>query len=165
MSGKLVTLLLKLPRNSEVTPEATQTFLAALVNINYISRGLFNFSKQKAKPFALEIVKANGIIWFQITCHPELVPLIETQIHSNYPLCVIEKIDDPIAEKNQLLNVVYVKIKSGDYYPLNTYTHFKDIDPLASILSVLSKSNPQEIAIVQFALESVSESWQRSGKQ
>ena len=34
--SELVTLTLKLPRNTEVTPEATKTFLAALTQINPI---------------------------------------------------------------------------------------------------------------------------------
>ena len=35
--SELTTLLLKIPRNIEITPEAAQTFLAALTQINSVS--------------------------------------------------------------------------------------------------------------------------------
>ncbi|MBI4153481.1 TraM recognition domain-containing protein [Candidatus Woesebacteria bacterium] len=56
-----------------------------------------------------------------------------------------------------------MKLKQGSYYPIATYANFTDIDPMASILSVLSKSSPDHVAIVQYALEAAGSSWQASG--
>ncbi len=52
--SELVTLLIKIPRNTEVTPEAAQTFLSAMTQVNKTS--LFDLIMGK-KPlaFALEI--------------------------------------------------------------------------------------------------------------
>ena len=86
----LTTLLLKLPRNTEVTPEAAQTFLSALTQINSVSF-FQRLTGTRPQPLALEIALINQQIRFQITCDTELVPFVSTQIQSNYPLVIIEK--------------------------------------------------------------------------
>jgi len=156
----LATLLLKLPRNTEVTPEAAQTFMAALGQINSVSF-LKKLIGHSPRAFALEIALVNQQIMFLITCDSELVPFVQTQIQSNYPLVIIQKVDDPVAGQN--LTVTPLKLKTGSYYPIATFVDFKDIDPLSSVLSVLAKSEPNQIAIIQFALESTGSSWQANG--
>lgn len=156
----LTTLLLKLPRNQEVTPEATQTFLAALTQINSVG-SLSRLLGTKPQPLALEILLFNQQIYFQITCDGDLVPFVETQIQSNYPLVIIEKKNMDLTDK--LLEVSELTLKKGSFYPLATYDTFTDIDPLSSVLSVLSKATPDEIALVQFALESTNTKWQAHG--
>ena len=92
--SNLTTIALKLPRNTEVTPEAAKTFLSALTSIN----GSSFFDKltgKKAKVFSLEIATINQQILFLITADSELIPFIQTQLQSNYPLVIIEKINDP----------------------------------------------------------------------
>ncbi|OGM55980.1 hypothetical protein A3E46_00195 [Candidatus Woesebacteria bacterium RIFCSPHIGHO2_12_FULL_46_16] len=156
----LTTLLLKLPRNTEVTPEAAQTFLSALTQINSISF-FQRLTGVKPQSLALEIALINQQIRFQITCDTELVPFVTTQIQSNYPLVIVEKATDPIAGQN--LSVVSLKLRQGSYYPIATYPAFTDIDPLSSILSVLSKSSPDQIALIQYALTSTGSGWQGAG--
>ena len=84
----MTTLLLKLPRNTEVTPEAAQTFLSALTQINSVS-SLKKLLGTKPQALALEIMLFNQQIRFQITCDNDLVPFVKTQIQSNYPLVLI----------------------------------------------------------------------------
>ena len=156
----LTTLLLRLPRNIEVTPEASQTFLSALTQINSVSF-FQKLTGTKAQALALEIALVNQQILFLITCDTDIAPFVTTQIQSNYPLLIIEKVQDPIAQK-QLL-VTSLGLRNGSYYPLATYANFTDIDPLASILSVLSKASPDDVALVQLALESAGGSWQGAG--
>ncbi len=156
----LTTLLLKLPRNTEVTPEAAKTFLSALTQINSVSF-LQKLMGTRAQALALEIALTNQQIQFLITCDSELVPFVQTQIQSNYPLVIIEKVADPIANKN--LQVVCLKLRQGSFYPIATYATFTDIDPLSSILSVLAKSTPDQTALVQCALEAAGSSWQGAG--
>ena len=165
----LTTLLLKLPRNTEVTPEAAQTFLTALTQINPGSSGsILNIlaTTSNALPVALEIVHHESQVQFQLTCDAELVPFVETQIHSNYPLAVIEKIEDPVT-KTDLTNhhAAYFKLKQGDYYPLTTYENFKEVDPISSILSILAKAPAENFILIQIAIETVNPSWQTNGKK
>ncbi len=167
MSENLVTLLLKLPRNTNVTPESAQTFLSALTQINPPSTSILNvFRKSNTKPIALEIVLIEGQIHFQLTCDVDVMPFIETQIHSNYPLTAIEKVKDPLIDLDTSdLQAAYLKLNNSDYYPLSTYTAFKDVDPLNSLLSVLSKAPSNEFAMIQFALEPANRNWQSNGMQ
>jgi len=158
--SELTTLLLKLPRNTEVTPEAAQTFLAALTQVNSVSF-FQKLSGTKPQALALEIALINQQIRFQLTCDTDIIPFVETQIQSNYPLTIIEKVSDPL--ENQKLEVTKLLLSRGSYYPIASFDSFQDVDPLSSILSVLSKSNPDQIAIVQYALESTSNSWQARG--
>src|SRR3989344_1487694 len=161
MNDNLIILLLKLPRNTEVTPEAAKTFLSALTQINPLS-ALDRLLGKKPKAFALEIALINQQIGFMIVCDPELVPFVETQIQSNYPLAIIEKIKDPLV--GQVVDYVKVFLRQGNNYPIATFDKFQDIDPLSSVLSVLAQSEPDEITIIQYALQSVDSSWQAKGK-
>ena len=161
MNNDLVFLLLKLPRNTEVTPEAAKTFLSALTQINPLST-LDRILGKKPKSFALEIALVNQQIGFLVVCDPELVPFIETQIQSNYPLAIIEKVKDPLIGQN--IDFVRLYLKQGNNYPIATFDKFQDVDPLSSILSVLAQSEPDQITIIQCALESADGSWQSRGK-
>lgn len=156
----LVTFLLKLPRNCEVTPEAAQNFLAALTQINYISSFQKLFGAVPS-PLALEIALINQQIHFQISCDSEIAPFVQNQVQSNYPLVIIEKTQDPATI--QPLEVVTLNLKRGNYYPIATFVNFKDVDPLSSILSVLAKGNPDQVAMVQICLEGTNTSWQSKG--
>ncbi|HTK03313.1 MAG TPA: TraM recognition domain-containing protein [Alphaproteobacteria bacterium] len=156
----LTTLLLKLPRNSDITPEAAKTFLSALTQINSIS-SFQKFFGTRPPALALELASINQQINFLITCEDTLVPFIQTQIQSNYPLVVMEKIPDPLT--NQNLDIKELKLAKGNYYPIGTYDKFTDVDPLSSILSVLSKAEPTELILVQITLESTSSKWQSQG--
>jgi hypothetical protein len=156
----LTTLFLKLPRNIEVTPEASKTFLSALTQINSVS-GFQKLLGTKPHALALEIGVINQQIRFMITVDPELVPFVQAQLQSNYPLVVIEKIDDLLL--NQKLEVKNLKLAKGSYYPIATYDKFTDVDPLASVLSVLSKAEPTETIVIQVALEATDTHWQSAG--
>lgn len=158
---ELSTLFLKLPRNQEITPEAARTFLSALTQINSVS----DFQKLLGTtPLALslEIASINQQIMFLITCDPTLVPFIEAQVQSNYPLVVIEKISDPLASLPSI-EVKELKLSKGSFYPIGTYDKFTDIDPLSSVLSVLSKVEPTDTVMVQIALEATNTKWQGQG--
>src|SRR3989344_5926795 len=115
----LTTLILKLPRDTEVTPEAAQTFLASLTqipSINLIEK-LRGSHKQK---LSLEILLFNQQIQFQVTCSESLVSYVETQIQSTYPLVVIQKQKtDPLEDVG--VEVLEAKLKYLQDYPIATY--------------------------------------------
>jgi len=156
---ELTTLFLKVPRGNETTPEAAQTFLAALTQLNSLSRW-DRLRGKRSQALALEIILVNEQIHFAVTCDIELAPFIEAQLQSNYPLVIVEKKEDPLTNIGSL-NAQTLKLTKGNYYPLMTYPSFQDIDPLSSVLTILSKAS-EETAIIQFALESLSGSWQTS---
>lgn len=158
--SNLTTLLLKIPRNVEITPEAAKTFLSALTQINSVS---FFQRLMGVKPHALslEIASVNQQIQFLITCDAELVPFVQTQIQAAYPLVIMEKVHDPL--ENQTLEVKELKLSKGNFYPIGTYDKFTDVDPLSSVLSVISKAEPTDVIMLQIALEATSPRWQTQG--
>ena len=74
---------------------------------------------------------------------------------------VIEKVQDPLA--GQTLHVKELKTAKGSYYPIGTYDKFTDVDPMSSVLSVLSKAEPTEFILIQIALEATGSGWQSAG--
>jgi hypothetical protein len=166
METSLTTLFLKLPRNIEVTPEAAKTFLSALTQINSVS-GFQKLFGTKPLALALEIASINQQIQFMITCDSSLVPFIQAQLQSNYSLVVMDKVADPLAPPStggvNRFVVKELKLSKGNYYPIATYDKFTDVDPLSSVLSVLSKAEPTELIVIQIALESAGTGWQGKG--
>ena len=164
MPADLETLVLKIPRGSEVPPELSKTFISSLTQINNVPyfKKLFGI---KPYPLALEIVLINQQIRFQITCDRTISSFVQTQIQSSYPLVIIEKTTDPIQDSNMI--VKELKLRHGNFYPLLTYEKFTDVDPLAAVLNVLAKTTPEETVLVQFALESIDSTayanWQAEG--
>lgn len=160
--SQLDSLLLKIPRGTEVTPEAAQTFLAALTQINSVS-GLDRLFGKKPQVLALEIALFNQQIHFLITTDTEMSPFVKTQIQSNYPLVMVEKIEDPLQNMGAL-SAKRLRLARGNLYPINTYPAFVDIDPLSSVLSIFSNAQAGELAVVQICLEAISPSWQSSAQ-
>lgn len=158
--SKLTTLFLKVPRNVQLSPESTKTFLAALTGISsptFMQR----LSGGKPQVLSLEFICSKQQIRFAITASEELIPFVEAQIQSNYPLAIIEKGMDPI--KDVSLDVKELTLKKGSYYPIAIYSNFSDIDPMNAILSVLSKAIENEVTIVQIALQGAGSGWQSAG--
>lgn len=163
MENQLTTLLIKIPRNSEITPEPAQTFLAALTQISSVGK-LSKWMGEKSQILSLEIILSDQQIRFLITCSPELAPFVEAQLQSNYPLVIMEVIQDPVS----LMGPLHIKtlgLKKGHYHPILTYPSFQDVDPLSSVLSVLSKAKPGEQVVVQYSLEAIDGSWQSHGNK
>ena len=79
----------------------------------------------KPRPLSLEIALINQQIRFQVACDASLVPFVETQIQSNYPLVIIQKTPDVLPPTP--LEIVNLKLKQGSYYPLATFDKFKDV--------------------------------------
>lgn len=159
--AELTTLFLKVPRGNEYTPEAAQTFLSALTQLNAVSRWDRLMGK-RPQALALEIYLVEQKIHFAITCDAELAPFIEAQLLSNYPLVLVDKVEDPLRQDNHVkeLHVSTLAQTRGNYYPILTYPSFTEVDPLGSILTLLSKAHAQEMVVIQVALEAVSGTWQ-----
>jgi hypothetical protein len=66
--------------------------------------------------------------------------------------------------EGKLFDFVNLKLRKGNFYPIAVFSKFQDVDPLSSILSVLTKSDPDTVTVIQLALSSISGTWQQSGK-
>ena len=45
-----------------------------------------------------------------------------------------------------------LKLKNHDYFPLKTYQDFKEIDPLSTLMSTLSKNEGEDTILIQLLL-------------
>ena len=93
---KLTTLLVTIPRETEVTAESAATFLSTFPAM--LHKSWFDvLIKGEEKPvIALEVGVWEQKIRFLVTCSSHLTQFIISQIQSTYPLCVIVAVDDPL---------------------------------------------------------------------
>jgi len=161
---KLTTLLVTIPRETEVTAESASTFLSTFPTI--LHKSLFDiWIKGEEKPIiALEVAVWEQKIRFLVTCTPHLTQFIISQIQSTYPLAVIVPIDDPLARYAPKLIVGELKLRLASFYPLKTWADFRDTDPINSYLSVMSKAAVDEVMYLSWVISSPSASWQGEGR-
>lgn len=101
----------------------------------------------------VEIVR-NQTIFFQIYTPQHLSEYIRGAVRASYPKAILATLEvDPLdalfsAESKtgrpSHLCLGTLKLKNQQYLPLKTYQDFGEVDPLASLLSTLSKTQPNE---------------------
>ncbi len=157
-------LEIKTSRTGEESPEAMVQFLSSLVNLKKRYLNLFSF----AVPITLEIGVTEQTIHFYISAPVSLVSFIESQLVSQYPKALIIKTRDPLAEillNSSSLSLGQMKLTAGSLYPLRTYKDFKDVDPMSSLVSVLSKATKEDKVWIQIILIPTGSVWQRKGER
>ena len=157
-----IILEVKTARTGEQTPEAMVQFLASLTSLR--RRLLYIF--RRGIPLSLEIATIDQQIHFFITIPPHYRTFIEGQLAAQYPKVLIQPVKDyipDIVDPQTSLSVGQMSLAAGFLYPLRTYKDFKDVDPMSSLLSVLSKAKPQDKIVVQFLLLPVGSGWQGRG--
>ena len=161
---KLTTLLVTIPRETEVTAESAATFLSTFPSI--LHKSLFDlWFKGEEKPIvALEVAVWEQKIRFLVTCSSHLSQFIISQIQSTYPLAMIVPIEDPLQKLAPKLTVGELRLQLASFYPLKTWADFRDTDPINSYLSVMSKAEEGEVMWLSWALTAAPHSWQGEGR-
>ena len=155
---------IKTSRSGEESPEAMVQFLSSLVNLKRRYLNLVSFPL----PLTLEIGVMEQTIHFYISVPSNLVTFVESQLVSQYPKSLIIKTRDPLPEillNSQSLSLGQMKLTAGPLYPLRTYKDFKDVDPMSSLVSVLSKAKKEDKVWIQMLLIPTGNSWQRKGER
>ncbi len=154
---------LKVPRDNEVGPEAAKTLFSSLLALP--SHGWFKtlLTGKKAASLAFEIYVKDQTIYFQAAAYKPLIPYLQSQVLAQYPNITLQilkpQLDIPASS-----HLGQLKLKFPYYYPLNTYAEFKDSDPLAATLSILSKAKPDQTYLVQLLVKPTSNKWQQSAQ-
>ena len=117
---KLTTLLVTIPRETEVTPESAATFLSTFPNI--LQKSLFDiWIKGEPQPvIALEVAVWEQKIRFLVSCNSSLAQFVSSQIQSTYPLAMITPIEDPLPSLVNKLEVGELRLALASFYPLKT---------------------------------------------
>ncbi len=164
MEKDRVILEIKTSRVSEETTESMVQFLASLTGL----RKRFMLMWKLGHPISLEIAMFNQTIHFYVTCPASLKTFIEGQLTAAYHRSLIVNTKDYMPEiltNKSTLATGQMKLSSSYLYPLKVYSEFKDVDPLASLLSSLSKAQPNDRIVIQYLLNPVGSSWHKSGER
>lgn len=163
MDKDRVILEIKTSRVSEETTEAMVQFLASLTGL----RKRFMLLWRLGHPISLELAVFNQTTHFYVTCPASLRTFVEGQLTAAYPKSLIvasrDYMPEVIMDKATLASG-QMKLSNTYLYPIKTYAAFKDVDPLASLLSALSKAQPNDRIVIQYLLNPVGSGWHKSGE-
>ncbi len=156
-------LEIKIPRNSEETPESMAGIFAGLSNYKS-SFWQKLFGKRKCVVF--EIVLEKQTIHFYSVLEKEFEPYFTSQLTAQYPKSNYAKIKDYLKnwdlEKADFGQLVLDK---AYWFPLKTYNDFREIDPLAAFLGTLSKAGPKDRALFQLVIAPVGSSYENAARK
>ncbi len=159
-----VLLQIKTSRTGEETPESMVQFLASLTNLKRLILPFWGIGI----PISLEIAVIEQGVQFFISVPVKYQSFIESQLVAVYPKAIITKSKDyldQVFENRPNLSVGQMKLRGDNFYPLKTFSEFKDVDPMSSLLGHLSKSQPQDKISIQFLLRPIGSSWQARGER
>src|SRR3989338_3966047 len=138
-SENKVVLEVRSAKTGEETPEMMAQVFSSLFAGGYVSylRRLW----VKVRTLSFEIAAFDQAIHFYAVIPESYKTFLESQISSQYPKILISSVNDYIGTitKSQYLALGNLRHASPFYYPIRTYDGFKDLDPLSSIIGVLSK--------------------------
>ncbi len=155
-----VILELRTPKTSEETPESMAQVFSALFPGGHIPHWKRLWIKVRTLSF--EIANFNQTIHFYAVVPKSYTTFIESQLTSQYPKILITKVPEYLGyiTKSPFLALGNLRLAYAFYYPIKTYREFKEIDPLSSIIGVLSKLNPDEKGLIQIIIEPPHFNWQ-----
>ncbi|MBX4204684.1 MAG: type IV secretion system DNA-binding domain-containing protein [Candidatus Doudnabacteria bacterium] len=109
---------------------------------------------------SFEIAAIGKRISFYINVPRKLQPLIEKQLHAQYPKAQIEQIKSyNIFHKGSATAAAELSLQKSYIYPVRTYK-VMETDPLNALTNSLSKLGDDEGAAIQLLISPASNSWQ-----
>ncbi|MDO8560478.1 MAG: hypothetical protein Q7S23_05670 [bacterium] len=176
---KYVVLAFDVPRSTEQTPRAVEQIFSHF-------SGMHNDPKREDKWIAgemeesigLEIVSFGGYVQFLMHVPEQFRDLVEAAVYAQYPEAEITEVEDyamrwrGIKFPNDRYNMwgAELKLTNKQYYPIRTYREFEDSvsgefkDPMASILEIFAKLNPDEQAWLQIVITPANNDWGHPGQ-
>jgi len=158
-----ILLKVKTSKDSQETEESAVQLFSTLPKLkNKLTDKLLG----KNERLSFEILVREQNIHFLVCVPLRLLEYFKGAIHASYPEAVIEELAyDPAIwffAKNYQVSVASLKLKNKSYLPLKTYQDFKDIDPLSTLMSTLSKNEGQDTILIQMLLNNQVSVWSKS---
>lgn len=157
-----VLMEVRVPRNNEVEIGVAEKMFANLYGIGGKAEGIGEkFSVSNCVSF--EMVGLPGEIRFFVHCPRKLADLVEKQILGSYQDADVAIVNEYniFAPKSEL---AYARLGLDEepYCPIRMAENFTG-DPMANVLSTLSKMSENEGAVVQLVVAPVDSNWQKNG--
>jgi len=159
-SEEKVILEIRTPKTMEETPESMAQVFSALFPGGYIPHWKRLWIKVRTLSF--EIASINQQIHFYTVLPKSYRTFLESQLTSQYPKILITHVPDYLGNisKKPYLAIGNLNLANSFCYPIKTYSEFKELDPLSSIIGVLSKLKIEESGLVQIIIEPPHFNWQ-----
>ncbi len=174
-----VLLAIDIPQQNELSPKAVEQIFAHLHGIkksgDLIERYIEGYTQLS---ISLEIVSIEGYIQFLIRPPKKFRDLVEAAIYAQYPDAEITEVEDYIdmvphpeklADSDWDIYGTEMKLTNNELYPLRTYPMFEHslsqrlLDPLASMMEIMSRMGPGEQLWIQIVMEPIGEGWRKKG--
>lgn len=174
-------LAIDIPKDNEQSLVAVEQIFATLAGIKSKATKYEKYWLGKTQlSFSLEIISLEGYIQFLIRTPEQFRDLVEAAIYAQYPEAEITEVDDYIG-----LIPDNITEKDSDYkfwctefsftknsaYPIKTYRSFEHplsqtfVDPMASLLEVMSKLRPGEQIGFQLVIAPATDKWKKLGEE
>lgn len=115
--------------------------------------------------FSFEVVASQNKIAFYVAAPKSNARYIEQQIHAHYPNASIEEMEDYNSfSPNTEVAAGYIKTKKDFFFPIKTYQKM-EVDPMNSLINVMSKLSKDESVAIQYVVRSAVSSWHRKAKR
>ncbi|MBU0597825.1 hypothetical protein KKF61_02400 [Patescibacteria group bacterium] len=176
---EFIVLAIDIPKDNEQTPKAVEHIFSHIYGIKKTGTLVQRYINGYNQPgISLEIVSIEGYIQFLIRTPVKFRDLIEAAIYAQYPEAEITEVEDYVDgipkpleyphEEWDFYGTEYRLVKD-ELYPIKTYPSFehslsqKLLDPMASLLEILSRMGPGEQLWLQLVIAPVSGKWRENG--
>ena len=181
-SMKWVLLETKFPKDLHRSPKAAEQVFAGLHAIAIPIKWYEKFFKGKIPDwFSFEIVGVGGESHFYVRTPEQYKNLVEAQIYAQYSEAEIVEVPDYVEELPKYLPDEKYDIWGAelildkeDAYPIRTYPDFEEkgggledikrIDPLSSLMELMSMLHPGERIWIQLIIRPAGEEWVKSAE-
>lgn len=152
----------RVPRGNETEIGVAEKMFANLVGIGGKGKGLAEkFTVNNCISF--EMVAVPGEIRFYVYSPKKLADLVEKQILGSYQDADVKKVEDyNIFQPNSKVAFTRLSLDDDAYCPIRVAEDFTG-DPLANVLSTLSKMSDGEGAMIQIVVSPSDSNWQKNG--
>ena len=141
-----------------------ETIFAAIGGL-HAQGGFMSWLLGRDDHFSFEIVAEHGKIYFYAVAPERHALYLEKQITAHYPDAVLEEVSDYNAfNPNSYVAAAYLKTKNNFVLSLKTYEKML-VDPLNSIINVLSKLDKDESISIQYVVRSAPPGWHKASKR
>jgi len=164
---------LRTGRDAEHTPESSAQLFTTLPKLN---NRIWHKLLGQDEYLSFEIFVQNQTIYFTCHCPTRISQYLKSSINAAYPQIMMTDIEgDPfdhffplIQDHNssyyqqRYLELGKMELNKAQHFSLKTYHDFADVDPLITLLSNLSRTEPLDLITIQFIVSQGSEGWKKA---